>query len=43
MIDEYKYYLTSGHIIEQLFNNDYRPKELFWDHRYMKPEEKEDE
>lgn len=43
MVDEYKYYLTSGHIIEQLFNNDYRPKELFWDHRYVKPEENEDE
>lgn len=43
MLEEYKYYLTSGHLIEQVWQNDYRPKELFWDHRYIKPKEEENE
>lgn len=43
MLEEYKYYLFSGHLIEQVWQNDYRPKELFWDHRYAKPEGEENE
>ena len=43
MLEEYRYYLFCGHFLEQVWRNDYRPKENFWDHRYVKSEETEDE
>ena len=43
MLEEYRYYLFYGHFMEQVWRNDYRPKENFWDHRYGKQEVTEDE
>lgn len=43
MLEEYRYYIYSGHFLEQIWRNDYRPKENFWDHRYKKLESEENQ